>query len=121
MRGIFALYSSLEPEGAAKWDVLCRKAADYVESRIRSGLAPGENSDRLAGAAALWAYADYLSLGSTITNANEIKVGDITVKQNESSGGGYSPAKLRELALEDIGDLIEPGGFVFQSIGEDAQ
>jgi len=118
VRNYFTLYSSLSPSESVKWDILCRKAASFVESRLREDADPCGHMDRLAHAAALWAYGDYLSLGSGFTSSDEIKVGDITVKQSASSGGGRSPDKLKEQALEDIGDLMVSSGFVFKAFGE---
>jgi len=98
---------------------LCDVAAQYLVTRLRPEIRLDANMDRLCIAAAALACGDWLELGGSLSPAQELRVGDITLRE---SSGGSAPrgSALREHFLTGISDLLEPR-FVIAGAREDAE
>jgi hypothetical protein len=70
-------------------------------------------------AAAGCAYADYLLLGGSAGMSDEVKIGDIALKNSQSSGKA-DIRELREYFMGQIADLTKNDNGVFYAIGEEA-
>ena len=103
----FKTMSGLDGREAEPFRPFCEAAAGLIASRLRQGLNVGRHMDRLCLAAGAIAYSDWLPLGGSFSSANEIRVGEITLREQS---GGPSPqgALLRERLFEDIADLLAP-------------
>jgi hypothetical protein len=125
VRRAFRSYTALDSRESARWDRLCRRAAAGIAARLRPEIDPALHQDRLAMAAAIAAYGDYLLLESGGISAGEdLKVGDISIKTTADRGQSRREEALhmKNDALADISDLISGGEQVFFAISgeEDA-
>lgn len=103
---LFSLFSDLEGEAAERYRPLCDGAAAAMASRMRPGITEEADLERLCMAAAAGAYCDLLELRGS-SAAEELRVGDITLKNSSRSGSGDSEgvrAHFEALAA----DLLEP-------------
>jgi len=92
---------------AAVYRPFCDAAAAFIRSRLKGGIDFGRNMDRLCIAAAAVAYSDWLELGGSLSSAEEIRVGEITVRQRTGRSAQRGEA-LRERLIGDIADLLAP-------------
>jgi len=107
----FSLFSDLEGKALERCRPLCALAGGRLERRLRPGAQnpDGVDLERLANAAAACAYADYLMMGAAAGSADEIKVGDISVKSS-AKGLDADARDIRDYFLEQVTDLLLPEG-----------
>jgi hypothetical protein len=120
VRRLFQLFADLDGLEGARWGSLCRRAAAGIAARLRPETDPTLHQDRLAMAAAIVAYGDYLLLESGGASAGEeLKVGDVSIKTTADRGNARREEALnmKSDALADIRDLITGGEQVFFAIG----
>jgi len=110
---LFALFADLDKDSAQRYRPFCDAAASILSCRAKSGLTE-EDWERLATAAAGFAYCDWLDMTGGVFAAEEIKVGDIAVKSS-SGGGKAASAELRRHFEGLVADLLEPA-FVFGQV-----
>lgn len=112
---IFRRLSGVNAEDTVKLRFMCENTFEYVNAHIKSGADIAGFSGRLEFAAAALAYYRYVLWCLTDSGADNIKVGEISVS---GSGGKALEAaeKLCCSAFEDIGDVFDNGGFVFERI-----
>lgn len=103
----FKTMSGLGEEEAGGLRPFCDAAAGQVGGRLRPGVDLGRNMDRLCIAAATLAYCDWLEFGGALSTAEEIRVGDITLRER-SGASARRGGELRRRCLEGIADLLEP-------------
>lgn len=110
---LFCLFADLDEAEAADWRWLCEAAEQTVTRRLREGVEPSAEMERLCAAAASIANDRYnLLRPGGFSEQEEIKVGDITVKNGSGAGEKES---LQEHFLAEISDLLRfEGGFMFQ-------
>ena len=103
----FLTMTGLDAAEAGAFRPLSDAAAQYLLTRLREGVAPGKNLDRLCLAAAALAYGDWLELGGSLCSAQELRVGDIALRE---SSGNRAPrgASMREHFLAGVADLLAP-------------
>jgi len=106
----FRTMCGLDSAGTGPYRALCDAAAQYILNRLRDDVQLDRNMDRLCFAAAALAYGDWLEVGGSLASAQDIRVGDITLR--ESGGGGRGAAAggsaLREHFLAGVADLLSP-------------
>lgn len=112
---IFCRLTGLDSEQAADFVFMCDTACDYVLSRIRDGADISGCGGALELAAATLAYYRYVLWGLTEGQANEVKVGDISVK---AAGAAIldSASRLCREAFDEIAPYLEDVGFVFRGV-----
>jgi len=103
----FLRMSGLAEETARPLRPLCDAAGQYLAGRLREGVSLGGNMDRLCLAAAALAYGDWLELGGGAIGAQEVRVGEITLREG---GAGAAPrgGGMREHFLAGVADLLAP-------------
>ena len=115
----FRTMSGLETDAASPYRPLCSAAGQYVLARLRPDVQLDRNMDHLCLAAAALAYGDWLELGGSRSSDQELRVGDITMR--ERSGGSASRGGgLREHFLAGVAELLEPP-FVISGMGGSAR
>ncbi len=111
---IFCRLSGLDHEEAADFRFMCDTALSYIMSRIKRGTDMRCYGGRINFAAAALAYYRYVLWSLTDGAANEVKVGEISVKHGGSSELEAADRLCRE-ALADLGEILESENFVFNS------
>ena len=111
---IFCRLSGLDYEEAADFRFMCDTALSYIMSRIKHGSDTRCYGGRINFAAAALAYYRYVLWSLTDGAANEVKVGEISVKHGGSSELEAADRLCRE-ALADLGEILESENFVFNS------
>ena len=99
--------TGLDKETAKAFRPLCDAAGRYLAGRLREGVPLGGNMDRLCLAAAALAYGDWLELGGSALRAQEVRVGEITLRES-SAGAAPRGVGLREHFLAGVADLLAP-------------
>ena len=115
----FRTMSGLDEAGAVPYRSLCDSAAQYVFNRLRPDVQLDRNMDRLCVAGAALAYGDWLELGGALSAGQELRVGDITLRENSGSAPARG-ALMREHFLAGVADLLTTR-FVLAGIGGEAQ
>ena len=113
----FLTMSGLEEAKAHAYRPLCEGAGQYLIARLRGGAQIESNMERLCMTAAALAYGDWLEIGGSLSTAQEIRVGDITLREREGVSAPRGRA-LREHFLAGISDLLEPS-FAFTQVREE--
>ena len=103
----FLRLSGLSEDSAGALRPLCDAAGQYLAGRLRAGVSLGGNMDRLCLAAAALAYGDWLELGGGALGPQEVRVGEITLREG-GSGSSARGAGMREHFLAGVADLITP-------------
>lgn len=98
----FGKLCALTSEQAQQYASLAEAAAGAIRSRLRPGADCGENSGRLALAAAYWMRERYESSGSQ----SSVRLGELSVSKERT---GASPDEWRLL----IEELLLPEGAEF--------
>ncbi|MCL2857693.1 MAG: hypothetical protein FWE19_08270 [Oscillospiraceae bacterium] len=100
----FLSMSGTSVAGAGSLRALCDAAGQHLVGRLRGGVSVTENMDRLTLAAAALAYGDWLELGGDTAGTQEVRVGEITLRE----GGGAAPrgSGIREHFLAGVADLL---------------
>ena len=93
---------------------MCDTALNYIMSRIKKDAVIGCCDSRINFAAAAIAYYRYVLWSLTDGVANEVKVGEISIKHGGSSELDAADRLCRE-ALSDLEDILESENFVFNS------
>ncbi len=105
---IFRMLAEPGDGALQKYEPLLRGAEAEIIKRLRPDADIIGNMERLCDAAAAEAWYMYLMLGPAVGVAEEIRVGDISVR---SSAGGLAEAKLlRDEYLARVADLMEAAG-----------
>lgn len=114
---LFSLFCDLEGAALEPWEGICGAAAAYVEARLRPEVDPAAHMDTLCAAAAGVACADYLTVQAAGGRSEEIRVGDITLKDRQTAGnadaGGiraYFLGRAAHLLAPECPALIPAGG-----------
>lgn len=115
----FSFYSDLEGAAAEKYRLLSDLAAGHIQSRIKPELLEDpeqlteEDRNLLCMVAAAYAYQDWLELSGGGTFAGEeIKVGDITLKNSSGTAVSGNGDDVRQAIESKAAHLLEPP-FVF--------
>ncbi len=111
---IFCRLTGLDKENAVRYKFLCEKAAEQILNRLIS--AP--QNDRLSSicfAAAASACYRYLLICATDGNASEIKVGELSVRQNLIDQAEAAEKVCRQ-AFFEIRDLLCDEAFAFKGV-----
>jgi len=119
----FLLFSDLPDSDAERWGIVCRNAAVFVKRSLNGDADIQENQERLCVAAAGCAYADYLLLDGSRGLSDEVRIGDIALKNKSPSGhvpGKAEAWELKDYFMGQISDLVKNNNSVFFAIGEDA-
>lgn len=117
---LFALFTDLPDRQLFAWRGLCAAAAGTIQGKVRADVNIKANMERLCTAAAAWAYSDYLAL-SAGGSGEEIRVGDISLKNSKTSGGFGEAQEIRNYFMEQIADLVDNvKSFAFRRTGESA-
>ena len=103
----FTTMSGLDEGGAAPYRALCDGAARYIFSSLREDVHLAGQMDRLCLAAAALAYGDWIELGGSLSAAEEMRVGEITLRESRGNAPPRGGA-LREHFLAGIADLLAP-------------
>lgn len=111
---IFCRLAELDKDSSVRLLFLCEGAMRYVMHRLTDPAAV-ECGGRTEYAAAALAYYRYVLLSLTDGEAGEIKVGDITVKQN-GCDKAEAAEKLCRDAFAQITDLTGDNEFVFKGV-----
>ena len=112
----FALFAGMKEHEAMPWRSLCENAAAHLLHRLRNDVTPAQHMERLCTAAAGIAYADYLAVSRVGAGADEMRVGDVTLR-----GTGDVNAQIQEIRtyfLGQVADLTRPESFAFVHTGE---
>lgn len=118
VRALFGLFTDLPDDRLGLWEGLCDNAADSLMGRLRKGVSLPANRERLCTAAAAMAYADYLLLDAGgAGSSDEIRVGEITLKNSNSGEKNSGSREIREYFLGQIGDLLADSAVVFAAVG----
>jgi len=110
----FLAMSGLTEEDAGTLRPLCDAAGQQIIGRLRDGVSLAGNMDRLCLAAAALAVDDWLRLGGGALRAQEVRVGEITLR--EGGVGTSRGVDLREHFLAGVADLLTPN-VVLTSVG----
>lgn len=111
---IFCSLTGLDKINAVKYKFLCENAAEQILNRLISE----PQNDRLGSicfAAAASACHRYLLICATDGNASEIKVGDLSVKQNLIDQAEAAEKVCRQ-AFFEIRDLLCDESFAFKGV-----
>ena len=111
----FLAMSGLPGEDAQTLRPMCDAAGQQIFGRLRDGVSLGGNMDRLCLAAAALALDDWLRLGGGALRAQEVRVGEITLREGGAGATGRG-ADLREHFLSGVADLLKPN-VAFTSTG----
>lgn len=113
----FLQISGLEEGAAEDLRAVCDIAGQYLYGRLRAGVNLAANMDRLCLAAAALAFGDYLEFGGARHSGQEVRIGDVTMRES----GGASPAagRMREHFLAGVADLIAPKNAIIFAGGDD--
>lgn len=103
----FLTMTGLARKDAVAYRPFCDAAAGFIHSRLKRDVDFGRNMDRLCIAAAAVAYGDWLELGGSLSSADEIRVGEIAVRER-TGGPSQRGGARRERFLEAIADLLMP-------------
>lgn len=115
IRRLFAMLADLDDAELENWESLCLSAETRIISMLREDVNVSWEMERLCMAASALAYCDHAMLSGRTVSDNEIRVGDISVK---NTGGEFDAATVRDHFLNSVADLIYlPTGFVFRSAG----
>ncbi len=110
---LFILFADLEEHSALRYRPFCDAATALLSRKAKPGIKE-EDLERLYTAAAGYAYCDWLDVMGGASAAEEIKVGDITVR-NSFGEGKTGTAELRGHFQALVTDLLEPP-FVFGQV-----
>lgn len=120
IKELFALFSDLPPDQVSKWEHLCENSGKQLLSNLKPNVNLESNKERLATAAAAFAYADYLLLdgGSSTLSASQVKVGDISFGGSDgSSQAKQDSISIRQYFKEQVADLMVSDLYAFKPIG----
>lgn len=115
---LFCRLTGLDSTAAESFDFMCDTACDYVLSRIKDKADISGCGGALELAAATLAYYRYVLWGLTEGSANEVKVGDISVKASGAAILDCASRLCRE-AFDEIAPYLEDVGFVFRGMPDD--
>ncbi len=112
---IFCRLTGLDEDSGMKYFNFCTNAADHVAYRLSDSVNDPKCSSRAEFAAA--ALANYRYALSVLTDGtgSEIKVGDITMK-NDAAGAVAAAEKLCREAFDDLKGYLTDEGFVFKGV-----
>jgi len=110
----FKTMCGLEAAQAQPLRPLCDIAAQYLLIWLRENIRLNQNMERLCVAAAALACGDWLELGGSISQGQELRVGDISLRESSGSSAPRGSA-LREHFLAGISDLLEPRFVIAQA------
>lgn len=106
---LFSLFTDLTGDSLARWEGLCQSAARRLEARLRPSAEAEAEMEGLCAAAAAMAYGDYLLLGSAgAGTADEIRVGDISLKNSVSHDTKRDAEEIRAYFLNGVAHLLLP-------------
>ena len=116
---MFAMFSDLGADECERWRGFCVFAAERIESRLRPDADTEKYADMLCSAAAAWAYCDYLMAGSAMASSDEIRVGDIALKNAASSGTDKNTAlEMRDYFMQQVAFLLKSGMPILLATGD---
>ncbi len=112
---IFGRLAGLEADEATDFRFMCESSVGYITSRLKPGVDIRHRCSRLEFAAAALAYYRFILWRLTDGGSNEIKVGEISVKENGTKQLEGSEQLCKE-AFSAISDILETTDFVFRGI-----
>ncbi len=112
---IFGRLAGLEAEEATDFRFMCESSVGYITSRLKSGVDISHRCSRLEFAAAALAFYRFILWRLTDGGSNEVKVGDISVKESAANQIDAAEQLCKE-AFSAINDILEPTDFVFRGI-----
>lgn len=105
IRNFFAVFTDMPDGELPRWNGLCDSAGKQIAGRLRENADIERNMERLCIAAAAVAYCNYTLLQSG-AGADEIRVGDISLKNSRGNTDAIDAIGTREYFLADIADLV---------------
>lgn len=105
IRNFFAVFTDLPDEELANWNGICESAGRQITNRLRKNADITRNMERLCAAAAAIAYCNYSLMKSGIS-AEEVRVGEITLKSSHGDNDALDAIGTRDYFLAEIADLI---------------
>lgn len=114
IRDFFAVFTDMPDSELPRWSGLCDSAQNWIADRLRKNADVSRNMERLCIAAASVAYCNHTLLQSG-TNADEIRVGDVSIKNSGGNADALDAISTRDYFLADIADLIEAPDLPFRS------
>lgn len=114
---IFRKLSGLDTKNVLKFRFMCDSALDGLTAKLRSDKNLNAYSGRIEFAAAALAYYRYVLWSLAEGIGEDITVGEISVKKASSSSEQLKAAeRLCREAFENIGDIYDYDGFIFERI-----
>lgn len=114
---MFRRLSGLDTETVLKFRFMCDSALDGIRTKLKSDRNIEAYSGRIEFAAAALAYYRYVLWSVSENSGEDITVGEISVKRSASlSEQLKATEKLYREAFENIGDIYDCDGFVFERI-----
>lgn len=104
IRDFFAVFTDLPDAELPRWRGLCDSAEKQIADRLRRDADVARNMERLCVAAAASAYCNYALLHDG--GSDEIRVGDISLKNPRGNTDAIDAISTRDYFLADIADLI---------------
>lgn len=114
----FSLFSGLESSVLAQWHDYCHATVQGIQSRLRPTVDLDAEMDRLCLAAAALIYCDYCTFHTSSEMHDEVRVGDITLRNTSPHAGSQEIAAIRARFLADIAPLLLAGSPAFIAVGE---
>lgn len=117
----FLLFTGLDETQTAPWLPLIISGKGRLEALLNPDISVEEHTQRLCTTAAALAYADYLMMtSSALLTAEQIKVGDVSIKSSTSTGTHQGSQEIQRYFLESVKDLLQPVVGIFPIYKEDA-
>jgi len=112
----FLTFSGLDEDAGCRMRPVCDAAAGAISARLSEKAEFPRDMERLCLAAAAVAYSGYLEIGSADSSMQEIKVGDISLRDSAASGSSAKgAADLRDSFLAGVAPLLK-APFVFRQV-----
>ena len=116
MKTYFALFTDIPDVEMPKWEILCERAAAVIAGKVKPEIDTEKYSGELCAAAAACAYYEYMVMGKS-GMSDEIKVGDISLKNSRDSSTAKDAAEIRDYFLGCCAGLLENAGYAFVTAG----
>ena len=119
VRRYFLLYTDLPEQDAPPWEMLWRGAITALTAQLRTDIDTEAHQERLCAAAALWAGGAYDMWRSSRGKNEEVRVGDIVLKNTADTPGQRDGQALQRYALSQIRDLLRTQDGFFLAVAPD--
>lgn len=118
----FKLFADLNDQAADNWRPLVGGACARLSAQLREGADTARHQEELCLAASACAYGDYLILTGGGSNVNELRVGEISIKNGAQSKLAIRDAdEIRSHFLAEVAHLLKaPPIALLLAVGDDA-